>query len=85
MYSSKGCEHLVAPNAKLIGKNVVARNIILYESYQPFEGGMDITCITCVDPSGSLPQFMKDWSSGKHADAPITIANLLLHGIVSKD
>ena len=85
LFSSKGCDHLIAPNAKLIGKNVVARSIVLSESYQPFEGGYDITCVTCIDPSGSLPQFMKDWNCGMHASAPVTIANLLLHGIVSKD
>ena len=85
MSSSKGCDELVTKHAKIIGKNVVGRGIIVYEKYTPYEGGYDICTVTCVDPAGSIPGFIKDYNAAKHAESPCTLANFMIHGKVAKD
>ena len=80
MATSKGCEHMVESQAKLIGKNVLALQIVLWEHYKPCEDGLEITCVTCVDPAGSLPNFLKNHQADHHADAPKDIANFLQKG-----
>lgn len=82
MISSKGTEALVKENAKLIGKNVLARTIINFERYIPFEGGYDIVTVVCTDPAGSIPDFLKKKKADKDASYPLTIANFMLTGAV---
>ena len=78
--SSKGCEPFIQKHAKIIGKNVIGRGILIYEKYTPYEGGYDITTVTCVDPAGSIPGFLKDFVAKKHAEAPVTLYNLMMFG-----
>ena len=59
-HSSKGNEDITAGRAKEIGKNVVANNSIAYFQWRPYEGGMEIWSVNQMDPSGSIPDFIKN-------------------------
>ena len=80
MQSSKGCEKLTQDNAATIGKNVIATCIIQFAKYVPCEGGFDITCVTCSDPAGSIPDMIKNKLAKRHADGPLNLAIFMLTG-----
>ncbi len=83
--SSKGTEALAAANQALIGKNVLAASIIQFARYVPVSGGYQIITVTCADPAGSIPQFLKDKQATRHANAPINLANFMLSGATPSD
>ena len=78
--SSKGTEALEAQHSKVIGKNVLARSIIQFTRFTPVEGGFKITNVTCADPAGSIPDFLKNKLAAKHANGPVQLADFMLTG-----
>jgi hypothetical protein len=80
VYSSKGTEALAAQWQASIGNNVLASCIIQFARYTPVSGGYQIITVTCEDPAGSMPQFLKDKQATQHANAPINLANIMLTG-----
>ena len=64
----------------MIGTNVIGRGILFYEKYTPYEGGYDMTTVSCVDPAGSIPKFLKNFTAKKHAYVPLEIYNLMMFG-----
>ena len=80
VYSSKETEALAAQWQASIGNNVLASCIIQFARYTPVSGGYQIITVTCEDPAGSMPQFLKDKQATQHANAPINLANIMLTG-----
>ena len=83
--SSRGTEAHVAANQKAIGKDVLANLIISFARYTPFEGGIDIVTVMCSDPSGSIPDAMKNKAATRNAQQPVNLANFMLTGAIPSD
>ena len=58
--SSKGNEAIIAANESAIDGDVIAINHIAYTSWKAYEGGMEMVSVTSTDPSGSIPDFIKN-------------------------
>ena len=65
MSSSKYNEAFYEKHKDKIGSNVVASLIIQYTKCTPCEGGMDLISVTCMDPAGMIPGFLKTKMSGR--------------------
>ena len=59
IHSSLGNEDIVKSIKAQIGKDVVARNIVTYMSWQPYEGGLELHWLSKMDPAGYIPKFVK--------------------------
>ena len=66
--SGKGCEAHVTANAKAIGKDVMANSVIQGVRFTPFEGGIEITNVICMDIGGSVPDMMKNKMATRNAN-----------------
>ena len=60
--TSKGTKHLEQEHAQRIGKDVLGHTVMTYTKVEPCEdgSGIQITSVFCVDPAGSLPDFIKE-------------------------
>ena len=85
LVSSKGNEALIAANAAIIGKNVVATTIISFAKFTPYEGGFDITTVVCSDPAGSIPDALKNKQASRAAQQPVNLVNFILTGATPSD
>ena len=57
--SSKGTEDIVAAQAAIIKKDVVANNIINYVKITPTADGCEWVSVQCLDIAGSIPDALK--------------------------
>ena len=57
--SSRGTEELVAQQAAVIKKNVVANNIINYQKLTQTAEGCQFEGVNCADIAGSIPDMIK--------------------------
>lgn len=70
--TSKGMEQVIEANAALKGKDVLSNTIFSYMKFEPkAAGGVTITAIICVDPAGSLPDFVKEKIAAANSDTTI--------------
>ena len=54
-------------HSKHIGKDVLTENVLMYMSWKPFDGGMDLTHIVICDPKGTIPGFVKSATANRMA------------------
>ena len=57
--SSLNTDQVAEQQAKAIGKNVLANNIINYSKLVPVENGCEWTSVLCVDIGGSIPDALQ--------------------------
>ena len=70
--TSKGMEKIIEQSAAKIGKDVLSNTIFSYIKFEPkATGGVTITAIICVDPAGSIPDFVKDKIAAANSDTTI--------------
>ena len=62
--SSKDTDEVVAAQAAIIKKNVVANNIINYSKLIPTADGCDFINVQCMDIAGSIPDVLKRKGAG---------------------
>ena len=60
--TSKGNKTIEQANLPLIGKDVLSHTTLTYNKFEPNADGSGcrITAVLCVDPAGSLPDFVKN-------------------------
>ena len=81
-HSSQGNEVQTAARADHIGKDVVAFVNVVFWSFKPIEGGVEIKMCQCSDPAGSIPSFVKTKLAKRSANAPQRLVNFLKDGTV---
>ena len=77
--TSKGMKAIEqASTATLIGKDVLSHTILTYSKIVPCEDGSGcmITSVLCVDPAGSLPDFVKNKIAAQNSG---TSENMVKH------
>ena len=57
--TSEGLEDVEAAEKARIGKDVLAKTKFAYSKYEGCQDGVVLTTVVCVDPAGSLPDFIK--------------------------
>ena len=59
--TSKGMKAIEQANVALQGKDVLSHTVLTYQKFEPCEdgSGVQVSAVVCVDPSGSLPDFVK--------------------------
>ena len=82
LHSSEGNEAQVAANTAEIGSNVIANNQITMTAYKPYDGGIEFKQVSCMDPAGMIPQFIKNAMAGRMANALLLIVDYLKDGTV---
>ena len=82
MSSSQGNEEIVASRQEQIGSDVVANNIIVYVSWKPYDGGIEIQQLLCMDPAGMIPGMIKTAMSGRMAKALKLTVDYLKNGTI---
>ena len=75
--SSDETEELVAAQAKIIKKDVVANNIINYVKLTPIEGGLNWTSVQALDIAGSIPDMLKKQGASKQAQQAMIMIKLV--------
>eukprot|EP00923_Selenidium_pygospionis_P022542 GHVN01038974.1.p1 GENE.GHVN01038974.1~~GHVN01038974.1.p1 ORF type:complete len:266 (+),score=35.68 GHVN01038974.1:108-905(+) len=78
--SCKGNESIVDEYKSKFGKDVIAEPKINYSKYTPYDGGVNIEMLICVDVKGSIPNFIKKLMCYKHAQAPKMLYEYLVLG-----
>ena len=82
--TSQGNEDLIEKYKDKIGKDVVALNYFNYTVLKPIEGGMDITIATCLDPMGSIPDFLKKQGASRMIGNGEKMIHFMMTGEVMK-
>ena len=77
MASSKGTEGVVAAQAGVIKKNVVANNIINYTKLTPTADGCEWVSVQCMDIAGSIPDAMKRQGAERQAKNAMFMIKLI--------
>jgi len=75
--SSKGTESVVAAQAGVIKKNVVANNIINYTKLTPTADGCEWISVQCMDIAGSIPDAMKRQGAERQAKNAMFMIKLI--------
>ena len=81
-HSSRGNENLVSEHAESIGRNVVSNMVLSYFSYKPYEGGIELTHILKYDPSGTIPEYMKQKQVGRTMRSLKTVVDYCRDGTI---
>ena len=81
-HSSRGNENLCRINADKIGDDVVTNNVLCYFAYKPYEGGMELTHILKADPSGSIPEYLKQRAATRATKSLQTVVNFCRDGTI---
>ena len=60
--TSKGMKPIEQANVALQGKDVLSHTVLTYQKFEPLEdgSGCKVSAVVCVDPAGSLPDFVKN-------------------------
>ena len=78
--SSRNTDEVVAAQAKIIKKNVVANNMINYQKLTPTEGGCDWVSVQCFDLAGSIPSAIANQGASRQAVIPEKLIYLIKTG-----
>ena len=70
--SGRDTEAVVAANASIIKKNVVADNVVNYTRVYPKEGGCEFSYLQAFDIAGSIPEYLKNQGAEAQARSPMT-------------
>ena len=57
--TSEGMQEVAESEFVRVGKDVLSNTKIAYSKVEGCEGGVLLTSVVCVDPAGSLPDFVK--------------------------
>ena len=60
----------------------MANNIIVYVSWKPYDGGIEIQQLLCMDPAGMIPGMIKTAMSGRMAKALKLTVDYLKNGTI---
>ena len=82
LHSSQGNDAQVLAQRDLIGKDVIANNIITYMASKPYEGGMELNQIIALDVAGMIPGFIKNKIAKRLANIGLQIADYVMHGTI---
>ena len=63
-------------NVTLQAKDVLSHTTVTYNKIEACEGGCKITSVLCVDPAGSLPDFVKSKIAAQNSN---TTDNMVKH------
>ena len=78
--SSKGLEEVVAAQASVIKKNVVANNIINYTKLTPTADGCEWVSVQALDIAGSIPDALKRQGAERQAKNAMMMIHLIKTG-----
>merc|ERR1719336_67593 len=78
--SSRGTEELVAQQAGVIKKNVVANNIINFQKLTQTAEGCQFEGVNCADIAGSIPDMIKKKGAEKQAGAHMRMLKVVRDG-----
>ena len=55
----------------MIGKDVLSQTVVGYNKIEPIEdgSGVRVSSVICVDPAGSLPDFVKTKIASQNANS----------------
>ena len=82
MNSSQGNESFVEARRDQIGRDVLATQHIGYISYKPYEGGIELRNLQCMDPAGLIPDFIKKSMGKRQARVLVHSVEYLVNGTV---
>jgi len=74
--TSKGMKAIEQANVVLQGKDVLSNTILTYNKMEPCEDGVRVSAVLCVDPAGSLPDFVKNKIAAQNSN---TAENMVKH------
>ena len=77
-WSGKGNDEYFTKYKDKVNKGVHANMIINLSRFEQAEGGLNQVSVMCVDPAGSIPEFLKKWIAKKQINQPITLRNFVL-------
>ena len=78
--SSHSTDAVVANQASIIKKNVVANNIINYTKLTPTADGCDWVSVQCLDIAGSIPDALKKQGAERQAKNAMNLIKLIRDG-----
>ena len=55
-------------NTALIAKDVLSHCFMVYNKFEPCEGGCRVSNVTCIDIAGSFPDMIKSAAAKQNSD-----------------
>ena len=77
--TSRGNEKYAEEHPDLVGKNVLCDVLVTYVKFSPKADGSGVDCVAviCVDPAGSLPDFVKNQIAKSNGDNTVKLVKRL--------
>ena len=82
METSRGNEDMEKALKKRIGRDVIAKDVLTFAQFKPYDGGMEFNQVLVIDVGGWLPNWTKKIVSTKCAKIGIIFSRKLMRNLL---